>query len=549
MRKYGSAIIAVAMIILPLVFAHAVEIDTELERSRIAVGEETLLQIKISGASSAEVHRIPKVAGLDIEYRGTSRSFQWINGKSWSGIVLSFAIMPQRSATFTIPPIEIRVGNQLYRSRPVQLVAFRSAVSQKSQRSESAARAVYRKTELSKSRVYVGEPILVRYFLLHHGIQFDQMPLLNELPETKWCVQRHMEERIDESIEKFQNLELVKTHLATFLLIPTMKGRQTIRGGEVVVSYVSNEGFFPFPRQARVNLEEAAVEVLPLPEAGKPKDFSGNVGNFTMEVEHEKKAIKVYDEATIKVIIRGQGNFLTMSPPVFVEPKGTKLVKGSGDVRIEVKGNAVEGVKEFIFTLIPERSGIIDAGKIQFNYFDPAAGMYRSVESERIMLTVEEEGSRGGINLDESEATQFDVNYVWIALIVLGIAALVGGMVYWERKKYHSFIKAREHDRRHEQRNESNFPEIVERFHREIILASSAKPEEFLKIAEKVLAGLERELVEKTNIPEKFHSEVQKIKERVYNIRYGGYAIGADEVKDISGLIRAMLREIKEHLQ
>lgn len=545
MKRRGRIIVTVGMLLLS-VSAQALEIETELDRSRIAVGEEAVLQIKVSGADGVEVQRIPDVSGLSVSYRGTSRSFQWINGRTWSGLTLSFSVVPQRSGNFSVPPIELRIGNSVYRSRAVQIVAVQGTAQPKSPRGEGSSRAVYRKTEVAKSRVYIGEPIVVRYFLLHSGIQFDQMPILRELPETKWCVQRHFDEKIDESLEIFQNAELVKTHLATFLLIPTMKGRQIIRGGEVVVSYISDEGLFPFPRQARVNLEETAVEVLPLPEAGKPADFSGNVGTFTMNVEYEKKPVKVYDEARVKVIIRGSGNFITMSPPAIEEQRGVKVVKGVGDAQLELKGNAAEGVKEFTYTLIPERGGDIDMGSVLFNFFDPAAGAYRTLVSEKILLSVQEDGSRGGIELEEGSSARFEINYLWIALIVLVVAGLAGGMVYWERKKYQAYIQTKEVNGKMRHAPEENVGGIIEAFQREVVLASSSKPEEFLRVAEKVLSKLAEIAVKKTEIPEKLRGDVGKLKERVYNIRYGGYQIGPDEVKDISNELRTMLRQIKE---
>lgn len=545
MKKHGNVTFLILSLLLCETASFAATIETELERSRIAVGEEALLQIKVSGAHSAEVSHIPTVDGISIEYRGTSRSFQWINGQMWSGIVLSFAIVPTRAGTFTIPPFEVRVGNSVHRSRAVQLVVIQQAKRPKAD--GSSRHVVYRKTDVSKSHAYVGEPVIVRYFLLHSGIRFDQMPVLRELPQTKWCVQHHIEEKVDETIEKYLNEEMVKTHLATFLLIPTMKGKQIIRGGEVVVSYLSEEGFFPFPRQARVNLEEANIEVNPLPDKDKPKDFSGNVGNFTMETLIEKKELKVYDETKIKVIVRGNGNFITLSPPQLEEPKGAKIVKGTQDAQINVKENSVEGIKEFIFTVIPERSGTIEIGPIRFNFFDPTTATYRELTSEKIALRVEEEGSRGGIDFDEQESTRFEINYLWILFIVLGIAAIVGGMVYWERKKYRSYIKEKKNNQKNNEHKENDIARIIDQLQREIILASSANPDEFLKTAEKVITKLSNLSLPKKEMTEKFSLDINKLKNRVYTIRYGGYSIGPDEVKDISGEIRALLRALKDN--
>jgi hypothetical protein len=539
-----------AIMLLGAIPVLALEVETELDRTRVTVGDEAILSIKVTGADGIEVQSIPEASGLSISYRGTSRSFQWINGRTWSGIVLSFAIQPQRSGTFTVPPIGLRIGNSVYRSRAVQLVAIQGASQPKAgaMRGHSATHLVYRKTEVAKNRVYAGEPIIVRYYLLHSGIQFDRMPVLRELPETKWCVQRHIEERIDESLEKHQNAEMVKTHLATFLLIPTMKGRQIIRGGEVVVSYISDEGLFPFPRQARVNLEETEVDVVPLPDGGKPKDFSGNVGSFTMNVEFDKKPMKVFDETRLRVVIKGSGNFITMSPPVFEEPKGVKVVRGVGDAQLELKGNSAEGIKEFTYTIIPERSGEIDAGVVQFNFFDSSGGTYRTLVSEKIVLSVQEDGSRGGLEAEERRGASFDINLLWIAFIVLGVAGLMGGMIYWERKKYQSYIKNKENNNTKNIAVEKNAVSSIDAYTREVIMASSAKPEDFLKTAERVLSKLADMSASRAEIPERLRNAIRALKESVYNIRYGGYSIGQDEMKDIASALRGIMRELKEIL-
>ena len=316
MIRTGRAALALTVFLIPALTGYALEIDTVIEPSRVMVGRAATLQIKISGASGAEVERIPEVSGLSIAYHGSGRSFHWVNGKTWSGLTLSFSVEALRGGKFTVPPIRFKAGGASHQSKAVTLIAVQGAGGGRvSSGQRGADRRVMKMTDLSKRKVYAGEPLIARYYLLHSGINFTEPSMLRELPETKWFVQRFIEERVDDEIERREGAELVKTHLATFLLVPSMNGKHTIRGGEVVVSYADDDSFFGFPRRAQVNLDSVEVEVLSLPESGKPAGFDGNVGDFTMEVEYDKKPVKVYDETRVRVIIRGEGNFVSLSLP------------------------------------------------------------------------------------------------------------------------------------------------------------------------------------------------------------------------------------------
>ncbi|HPA71798.1 MAG TPA: BatD family protein [Spirochaetota bacterium] len=544
-----SALLALLCVIAP---GYALEIETVMEPDRVAVGQDATLQIKIKGGGNADTGRVPNVPGLDISYRGVSRSFQWINGVSWSGMVLNYAVTPQRSGKFTVPPIQFTVDGARYQSRTVTLVAMPgvSRPRRGGDEREAQPQRVLKRTVLSKQRVYTGEPLLLRYYLLHSGINFDRPPVPQKLPETKWFVQNSIEEKSEDEIERIDGSEFVKTRLATFLLIPSMKGRHAIGGGEVVISYVSDEGFFQFPRQARVVLDEASVEVLPLPEAGKPAGYDGNVGRFTMDVAYDKKAVKVYDEVRVNAVIRGEGNFITLNPPVFDAPRGVKVIRGVNDAKTEVEGNAVKGTREFVFTLVPETAGDIDAGSLRFTFFDPVAASYRVLDSEKITLKVTGDASRGGIGLDgEGGERGPDVNLLWIALIVLAVAGIVAGVALWERRKYAAFIASKEKTAGKAEARRTDLLDgaALDAFQREVILsARGSDPGEFLKTAERVLGRLAAPgTAEALKMGDDHRKALVEMKERVYNIRYGGYTIGADEVKEMSARLRDVLKAIR----
>lgn len=552
MTRTGRIGAALLVFLLVLTAGYALEIETEMERDRVAVGQEAMLHVKIKGAGGADVGQVPNVPGLSISYRGMSRSFQWINGVSWSGIALNFAVAPQRSGRFTIPPITFTVDGARYQSKAMTVVGVPGAPRQPNvggvQREQ--AHRVLRQTVLSKARVYAGEPLLLRYYLLHTGINFDRAPVPQKLPESKFFVQHAIDDKSEDVTERREGAEFVKTRLVTYLLIPTVKGRHVIKGGEVMISYVSDEGFFSFPRQAGLAMDPAEVEVLPLPETGKPADFDGNVGSFTMDVEYDKKPVKVYDEVRVKAVVRGSGNFITLSSPSLEAPQGIKVIKGVNDATMEVDKNSVKGTREFLFTLVPERAGDIDAGPLRLSFFDPAAGAYRAVSSEHVLLKVTGDPSGGGIGLDGDDAAAgMDVNYLWIALIVLAVAGMVAAVAVWERRKYSAFVASKKNSSKktEERRADVLDAAALDSLHRDVVLSTKgSETNEFLKTAERVLGRLMAPgAAVSLTLGDEHRKAIAGMKERVYNIRYGGYTIGDDEVKEMSGRLRELLRELR----
>ena len=54
--------------------------------------------------------------------------------------------------------------------------------------------------------------------------------------------------------------------------------------------------------------------VLPLPDEGKPQNFSGAVGNFTFKAEMKKDKLKTNDATNLSISIAGRGNIKLIEP-------------------------------------------------------------------------------------------------------------------------------------------------------------------------------------------------------------------------------------------
>jgi hypothetical protein len=522
--KMIPAALALALLLLPAE-VRALETETTITPQRVGVGESATLRIKVSGGGEVEPVKVPRVDGLEIEFSGTQRSFEYINGKSFSGTVLNFSVVPLKSGSFTVPAFEMRLGGRPLRSKPVQLIAVRTAVS--GMHSSAQPRAIL---TVSKKRVYAGEPVIIRYFLLHGGLDMSERPALEKLPDTRGFVQKQLDESIADSVVQNGTGDYVSTHIATFAVIPAEKGVFTIGSASFIVRAATQEGFFSFPRNFRAVCGEETIEVLPLPE-GKPRGFSGDVGKFTVTAAYDGGQVNVFEEKRISVKVRGTGNFISLSRPVLVAGPGMKVISEEGKSAFRPGSDTLEGEREFIFTVIPEKGGEIVVPGPRLVFFNPLSGGYQTAAAGEVRF--EAKGgvpAKEGIGFDEEPKKPGNANIFIIIAAIAGIIVIIMLVVLWERRRYRMVTGSSG------EKTAAGEPSMPETGQYESELHAALRRGDgaaFLKAAEKLINVLESD----AGLAE--DARVQSVKSAVYGFRYAGGAITAEEM---NGLSRELLK-------
>ncbi len=162
MRKTGRFFARAILGLLLAAPLRAAVLETRLDEGAIEIGESTTLRVKLPGdTSDVRPVKFPSAPGLRIEYTGMQRSFQYINGKSFSGVELIFSVTGLKRGTYRIPPFSFRRGNEILRSGEVSL-----AVTAGSGGETGAAMDIKTSVELSANTAYVGQPVVMRYYLL-----------------------------------------------------------------------------------------------------------------------------------------------------------------------------------------------------------------------------------------------------------------------------------------------------------------------------------------------------------------------------------------------
>ncbi len=526
MKNTGRIILSIILIFIGSTL-YAAEVETELSPSKISAGESAALRISITGKSSkVKPVKFPAINGLKITFSGSSRSFQFVNGKSWSGTVLNFSIYGEKKGEYKIPPFILEADGEKVSSREVKLSVVESSPG-------SNGGPVRGDIELSSESVYIGEPVIMRYFVNNGSGDSVRIERFIKQPLAKGFVMKELDEKLDES---------GRTYAGSFCLIPLDKGLHNIGGGAVEVILDSAEDFFAMNKRGGLSFPVRKISVVPIPANGKPDNFTGDVGEFKIEAEVPAGKFKLFEEIIIPVKISGRGNLLTLSKPKIENEQGIKFVVEEKEQTLTSSDKDLTGEKKFLITLIPQSqkdNENLNPGRIFIEYFNPYKKIYERAESMPLSFEIQKSGNgveKGEVQFsaDISKGNKF--NYLYIALIVSGLAAGVIVLVMWEKKKLRIIKAELGSDTPAE-----NMPEVVNIKNDVLknlqISINEKNRDMFLLNADR---GINQMNAEKLTPSELIKYDL--LKEKIYYCRYGGGAFEESEMKDLYDYLKRSMK-------
>ena len=138
-----------------------------------------------------------------------------------------------------------------------------------------------------------------------------------------------------------------------------------------------------------ISSKKAYLKIKPLPREGRPKDFTGLVGEFSVIGGLSTRNLKVGDTTTLTVSIEGQGltESLGKYSPTF--PSHIKIYedKPTNEQKYELRRGLLSK-RVHKFALVPTKTGTIDLQKITLSYFSPQKQKYVKVQVPLGKITV-----------------------------------------------------------------------------------------------------------------------------------------------------------------
>jgi hypothetical protein len=139
-----------------------------------------------------------------------------------------------------------------------------------------------------------------------------------------------------------------------------------------------------------VSLSSPSLElnVAPLPSEGRPPDFNGAVGDYSLAVSVSTNRVTAGDPITIVVQIAGGGPLEPLKLGTFDHWSGFKTYPPATQVQTN-DTFGLEGVKTFEQVVIPESAAVKELPPVTFSYFNPVTRSYETLSHPATPLVVQ----------------------------------------------------------------------------------------------------------------------------------------------------------------
>lgn len=365
----------------------AAQVQAVVDRTAVTLGESLELSVTIEGGDG-EVD-VSGIEAFKVISRGSSSSFQFINGRSSNQKIYSYTLLPLRDGQLTIPALPVEIDGKVQQTRPITIrVQKRAAAAQDSQ-------DVFIKTRVSNDTPYVGQQINCTYSLFN-AVQISDARFVK--PEfTGFSAMEIQNQNSERTV--INGREYIRRDLS-YILIPRKSGVLNIEPAEIQLNVVqrSSRGrtrspFDDFWGRSQVESrflqsDSLSLTVKPLPPLPQSLTFSGLVGQFELAAQIEKTDLTVGDSITYSLTLKGNGNLAEVSDLRPSVPASFKSYKDSPQEEIELTPAGYEGKKIFRTALVPVKAGRYVLPAVTLTYFDVDKEKYATLATKPIDLVV-----------------------------------------------------------------------------------------------------------------------------------------------------------------
>jgi hypothetical protein len=400
-RRMLGCLLAMLVLVAVTAFAAETTVRALVDRRISVIGDPITLQIKVVGARRPGNPPDIAVDGLDIGYGGesTSASVRIDNGifTSEKTTTWVYQVVAQRNGKFTIPAQTIQADGKTFRTEDISLTIQPSSAGDNDNENEKMSFAEF---VIPKKTLFLGEAVPVEMKLYVDSKVRWQPVTMPEIEGDGFTKQKMPEPRNEQVTKDGKDYDVL---IFRTVITPIRAGKLTLgpseihfkavvprarRGGQRgIFDDVFNDPFFSTTQEFKTKAAAVELTVKPLPQNGKPADFSGAVGNFQFSAEGSPKQVKIGDPVTMKLRISGRGNFDRVNVPQLADPAGWRTYPPSSTFQADDPVN-YSGTKTFEMAVIPEAKKSA-MPVFHFSYFDPVAEKYVTLKSEPAALTVE----------------------------------------------------------------------------------------------------------------------------------------------------------------
>ena len=388
---------------LPLVFgvhlAFGLTVHATIDRNKLTLDDVFELKIEaIDGNDSPQVDISPLRKNF-IVVNGPSQqtNISWVNGKMTSTRGLSWTLSPKKTGSLVVPSLTVTSGKSKLKTNPIKIHVSKNPVSSKT----GDAQSHFIRVDLDKNTAYLGEQITVTYQLFTRtDLSIESV----DLPEFVgfWTESLYSPRQINMREVTYDGVRYKKAKLYTVALFPTKTGKIPLDtytiNSKVYVEKKKSRRRDPFfdvfdsfsSRQTirkALKSETKIINVLPYPD-GKPSDFTGAVGNYTVKTSVDVQKVKANEAVTFFIEVKGTGNLSLFSLSELSFPKSLEVFPPVSEINKDSFRDEITGTLRWEYVVIPRQTGRFNLPRVELPFFDPKTAAWKRAKAHSIQISV-----------------------------------------------------------------------------------------------------------------------------------------------------------------
>jgi hypothetical protein len=391
----------------------AQQVEFKAVPSRTTLGINERLRIEFSTNKDGDNFAPPSFQGFQASGQGQMISNSYVNGKRSYTKSFTFMLTPTAKGTFTIGAASIEIDGTVYKTQPFKITVGDAvkqqqnpynpyqynpyAQQQQPQGAQNPNDGIHLVAEVSNTNPYVNQPVNVVYklYVSQNSSVASFVETVSPQYNDFWSqieVVSPQDMKIEMGNYKGESYRYIV--LRKTVLYPQKSGRLELDPlvEELLVEVPTGQRDMfgrAFTRQAKTTATTGRqyINVKPLPEAGKPAGFDGAVGNFDFKVTPNKTTSNG-EPIQLTVTVSGKGNLKLINMPRPEVPAALEMYDPEHKENVKIPLTGMTGSVSDIYTIVPTAKGKFPVKGLHFSWFDPAAGTYKTITSQDIMLNV-----------------------------------------------------------------------------------------------------------------------------------------------------------------
>lgn len=352
--------------------------------------------------------QLPSVSGLDFSGRsGFSSSMSIINGKKKSVFEYTYQAVITKEGRFTIPPAKGRVNGKTVMSNTLSV-----NVTKPNQKPVTKGDGdVFFKAKLSREKIYSGQQVILSYDI------YTSKNVMNaefvKKPQFQHIFLKPIDVKRQGKTVNISGKQFYTQTIDSYILFAQKTGKHMLEKADIIYKYEKANAANPFFNEVesqKLSTNALVLEVLDLPDQGKPKNFSGGVGNFTFSAQIDKKTVTTDEVIKVKVAIKGDGDPKFWGPPAWDTIPGFEAFEPNLLDEQSVFENGREyTIRSYEYLFRPENEMKITL-QPSFSYFSPEDEKYVTLTGESHDINVLP-GNTPATDLENNEALSLDSEF------------------------------------------------------------------------------------------------------------------------------------------